>query len=119
MREEYFDDFDNDIASINGSMSTDSTLSLPMVTEGDRRTMKLLIKEYDNGKLTTKLVQEKYKNLKLSTSRGEGLKLGEIKEGKIVIVSGGTGFFPFCDLVDLLFKQLLIKKLPKLRRVIL
>lgn len=54
----------------------------------------------------------------MSTSRGEGLKFGELKPGKIVIVAGGTGLFPFCDLIDLLFKRLLVQKLPKLKRAV-
>lgn len=29
-------------------------------------------------------------------------------EGKVVIVAGGTGMFPFIDFIDLLFKKVLI-----------
>lgn len=42
--------------------------------------------------------------LKLSTSKGRGLELDEVS-GTIVLVGGGTGINPYCDLIDLLFKD--------------
>jgi hypothetical protein len=30
--------------------------------------------------------------------------------GRVVFIAGGTGVFPFCDTIDLLFKELLISK---------
>jgi len=27
------------------------------------------------------------------------------EDGKVIIVCGGTGILPFCDLIDLLFKR--------------
>lgn len=119
LREEYFNDLETDFDGLNTSISTDSTMSAPMISDdGERRTLKLLIKKYHEGKLSKKIVEEKYKDLKLSTSRGEGLRFGELKPGKIIIVAGGTGLFPFCDLIDLLFKNLLVQKLPKLKRAV-
>jgi hypothetical protein len=55
------------------------------------------------------LIDEIPSNLDLSSLRGEGLHFGELNPGKIIIVAGGTGIFPFCDLIDLLFKNHLIK----------
>ena len=58
-------------------------------------------------------------NLQLSCSRGEGLHFGELRPGKIIIVAGGTGIYPFCDLIDLLFKTLLLSTRPDLTNMIL
>ena len=46
--------------------------------------------------------------LKISRVRGWGLKLHEI-QGEIIILCGGTGIYPFSDLIDLLFKEYLVK----------
>jgi hypothetical protein len=48
----------------------------------------------------------------LSEPQGEGLQLSSAKPGKIIIVAGGTGIYPFSDLIDLLFKELLIRMRP-------
>jgi hypothetical protein len=52
----------------------------------------------------------KEKNLHLSSERGFGLSLGSLDPGRVVIVIGGTGIYPFCDLIDLLFKDCLRKR---------
>lgn len=44
----------------------------------------------------------------ISCTRGQGLKLDTLTPGKLVFICGGTGFYPFMDLVDLLFKRKLI-----------
>jgi tRNA A37 N6-isopentenylltransferase MiaA len=31
--------------------------------------------------------------------------MAELEKGKILIVAGGTGLYPFSDLIDLLYKQ--------------
>jgi NAD(P)H-flavin reductase len=31
--------------------------------------------------------------------------LNEVKHGKVIIVAGGTGIYPFSDLIDLLYKN--------------
>lgn len=46
----------------------------------------------------------------LSRPRGQGLKIETNKPGKIIFVAGGTGFYPFMDIVDLLFKQKVLKE---------
>jgi hypothetical protein len=30
--------------------------------------------------------------------------------GNIIFLAGGTGIFPFCDTIDLLYKELLVSK---------
>ena len=55
--------------------------------------------------MTKPLLQSEAKSLLLSSSKGTGLSLGGMRRGKIVMVAGGTGFLPFCDFIDLLFKQ--------------
>ena len=49
------------------------------------------------------------KEFQVSRPRGLGLDL-ESLVGKrdIVIMAGGTGFYPFSDLIDILFKELLV-----------
>jgi len=39
--------------------------------------------------------------------------------GKIIIVAGGTGLYPFSDLIDLLFKSVLIHTNPSLKAEII
>ena len=41
----------------------------------------------------------------VSEEKGEGLQLSNTKPGKIILVVGGTGLYPFCDLIDLLYKD--------------
>lgn len=37
---------------------------------------------------------------------GAGLKYDYVPEaGLVLIICGGTGFLPFCDLIDILFKR--------------
>lgn len=62
---------------------------------------------YPGGKLTESLVNRFNTGsieLVLSEPKGEGLQLASAKPGKIIIVTGGTGLYPFSDLIDLLFK---------------
>ena len=66
----------------------------------------MMIKKYDTGKLTPLLVaEEEPEELFISCTRGQGLKLDTLAPGRIVFVSGGTGFYPFMDLVDLIYKK--------------
>ena len=74
--------------------------------------VKILLKRYQDGNLTPKIIRTEITDLKISCSRGIGLCLDEIKGGKIILVTGGTGLYPFCDLIDLLFKHLLILNFP-------
>ena len=42
-----------------------------------------------------------------------------VQPGHIIIVAGGTGIYPFCDLIDLLFKNYLLHTYPHLIKQIL
>ena len=73
--------------------------------------MPLVVKRYEKGELTQKCLGDKgyHGEILLSKSMGSGMKYGDIKEeGKVIIVSGGTGLLPFCDFIDLLFKRFLL-----------
>jgi NAD(P)H-flavin reductase len=80
-----------------------------------KKDYKLFIKVYPKGSLTPKLINGDYKTLHLSCERGEGLRFGELKPGKIILVAGGTGLYPFCDLI---YKSIFIKKQPTAKTLI-
>lgn len=61
----------------------------------------------------------KVKKILVSQSKGEGLRLTATAPGRIIIIAGGTGLFPFSDLIDLLYKAELIKNNLGLKREIL
>ena len=46
----------------------------------------------------------------LSKPRGLGLTLDCVKSDHIIIFAGGTGFYPYTDLIDLLFKAKLVSE---------
>lgn len=69
--------------------------------------------------MTPKLVDGNFKEIYLSCSRGLGLRFAELKPGKVIIMTGGTGVYPFCDLIDLIFKEALMKKKPGIRHKII
>lgn len=74
-----------------------------------------MFKAYPEGKFTESIVAGPIDRIVISEEKGEGLRLSEIAEGKIVIVAGGTGLFPFSDLIDLLYKDQLLKEEPSLK----
>lgn len=55
----------------------------------------------------------------MSSPRGQGLMLNEVGKGWAAIVAGGTGLYPFSDLIDLLFKDKLAKSNPQIAQEIL
>ena len=70
----------------------------------------LMIKSYEGGKMTQKICKEGYNGkLSISSPRGQGLKLNQLPPGKLIFVAGGTGFYPFMDAVDLLYKVNMIE----------
>ncbi len=79
----------------------------------------ILFKQYDNGKFTDSIVKAPVRNLFLSSPKGEGLQFSHLKPGKVVIVAGGTGIYPFADLIDLLFKDEIMKQEPSLAETII
>jgi hypothetical protein len=51
----------------------------------------------------------------MSSPMGAGLKYDKVPEsGLILIVCGGSGLLPFCDLIDILFKRIRYLDSPKL-----
>lgn len=46
----------------------------------------------------------------ISQPRGLGLSLDCLTSNKIVLFAGGTGLYPFCDFIDMLFKTKLIEE---------
>lgn len=69
----------------------------------------MLMKKYEKGRLTSRfLASDNNYEFLLSRPRGLGLGLHELNKGNIIILSGGTGLYPFSDLIDLVFKELLI-----------
>jgi len=63
--------------------------------------------------MTGELLNDKVNSLHISIGRGEGLKLRNVTRGKFCIIAGGTGLFPFCDLIDLLYKEKIMNKVPE------
>lgn len=71
----------------------------------------IMIRKYDAGVLTPQLVADtENEELTISTTRGQGLKLDMLPAGKIVMIAGGTGFYPYMDLVDLLYKRKVLRE---------
>ena len=70
-----------------------------------------MLKVYEGGKFTSQLLNNNLgkTDFELSLQKGLGLELETTNPGKIIIVAGGTGLFPFSDLIDLLFKDAFIK----------
>lgn len=78
--------------------------------------MPILFKRYPGGKLTDALVKGPVNQLLLSCPKGEGLQFKSLRAGRIILVAGGTGIYPFCDLIDLLFKDQLARENPQVMR---
>ena len=71
----------------------------------------LMLKVYNDGKLTSALKDSNFigMSVKFSCPRGRGLELENTKEGRVIVVAGGTGLFPFSDIIDLLFKYQIVR----------
>jgi len=77
------------------------------------------MKKYENGTLTSQFFDNIPTTLQISAPRGEGLRMSQLKKGHIIIVAGGTGLYPFSDLIDLLFKTYLLLNRNELKQFIL
>lgn len=87
-----------ELNSVNNVERNPEVFSVPMI-----------IKKYEEGKFTSEFLKELYKgDIKISKPRGRGLDLGEMPSGEIVMIAGGTGINPYCDIIDLLYKELLL-----------
>ena len=68
----------------------------------------MLIKRYEGAFFTSDFISRKTKtNISISCAKGNGMALQDKKPGKIIILAGGTGFYPFIDLIDILYKKAL------------
>jgi len=81
----------------------------------------MMMKIYHDGKLTSALKKAEFidVDVKFSKPRGLGLELVNTRPGRIVVLAGGTGLFPFSDFIDLLFKDRVIKQGHKLKEELL
>jgi NAD(P)H-flavin reductase len=77
----------------------------------------LLIKKYDDGKFTSQFLSPHIDKTKIVIShpRGLGLSLDCVPATSIVLFAGGTGLYPFSDLIDLLFKAKLVRENHQMR----
>ena len=75
-----------------------------------------MLKVYKDGKMTAALKAANFRffDIKVSKPRGRGLELDMTQPGRIVVVAGGTGLFPFSDIIDLLFKAQVIQERHKM-----
>lgn len=69
-----------------------------------------MIKKYPEGRFTPDYLSVDQKELCVSQPLGFGLSLASFAPGKIVMFSGGTGFYPFSDLIDLLYKSTILEE---------
>ena len=71
----------------------------------------MMMKVYQDGQLTSALKKAEFVgvDVRFSMPRGMGLELVNTKPGRIVVVAGGTGLFPFSDLIDLLYKDRMVR----------
>jgi NAD(P)H-flavin reductase len=65
--------------------------------------------------MTEILASARVDSLRLSCAKGEGLQFARLRPGRAIMVAGGTGINPFCDLIDLLFKEQLVRSTPALK----
>jgi hypothetical protein len=71
----------------------------------------LLIKKYQFGEFTQTFLSDNFSGeIKISKPRGKGMSLDEMPNGRIVMFAGGTGIHPYCDLIDLLYKETLVQQ---------
>ena len=71
------------------------------------------VKKYGVGSFSANLKENLGKNVVLSQSRGFGLGFENLEKSfegvlRVVLIAGGTGLNPYCDLIDLLYKQMII-----------
>ena len=73
-------------------------------------TIPLLIKLYDDGHFTPDFIKQDVKGpVVISKPRGRGLSLHDLPPGRIILMAGGTGIYPFSDTIDLLYKTSLVE----------
>ena len=78
-----------------------------------------MFKTYAGGKFTEGIVKGPVEKVLISQSKGEGLQIAHTKPGKVILVAGGTGIYPFSDFIDLLYKEQLMNDRPDAKAEIL
>lgn len=79
--------------------------------KNEDNTLPLLIKYYDReASFTKKLYNSLGTVVNIRGPKGRGLCLEAVPSGDVAIIAGGTGLFPFLDLLDLLFKATIAEK---------
>ena len=86
----------------------------------EKQNIQLLIKRYDDGAFTSDFLSGNFiGNVSISKTKGDGMGLNLKAPGLIVVIAGGTGIYPFIDLIDVLFKSVLIKQNPSIKQKVL
>jgi ferredoxin-NADP reductase len=84
--------------------------NLPNWQEPNLRNIRLYIKPYDNGKVSSYVTRlEVGSKILLKGPMGPGLMLDNIKPGNYLAFAGGTGILPFIDLVN----SILLNEVPE------
>ena len=67
------------------------------------------MKRYGDGYFTSDLISPNFNSpIQVSCAKGAGLALHQKKPGKIILLAGGTGVYPFIDTIDILYKKALV-----------
>lgn len=71
----------------------------------------IMVKKYKKSSFPNQyLTVQNTRTLYVSEPRAFGLALQEVEPGDVMLFSGGTGLHPYCDLIDLLYKDMLIQQ---------
>lgn len=98
------------IDSFSGQTATAISLQgnmTPLNIRGaNEQSLPLIIKRYGKpaGRFTNQLYMNLGSQILIQGPKGRGLCLEAVPPGDVVLIAGGTGLFPFLDLVDELFK---------------
>ena len=99
-------------------MELKETVEIPQSDKDE--CLPLLIKKYDDGYFTSDLISPQFNgSVSVTRSKGLGLALQEKKPGKIILMAGGTGIYPFIDTIDILYKKALVDQNHSMKQKIL
>ena len=73
----------------------------------------LMFRVYAQGKFTNGITNQPVKKIMIGCEKGEGLELAHTPSGHVIMVAGGTGQFAYSDLIDLIYKEQLVKERPE------
>lgn len=90
----------------------------PLVQEGklSEQSIPLIIKRYRTpvNCFSNQLYLNYFEPLRVLGLKGRGLCLEAVPPGDIVIIAGGTGLFPFLDLIDEIFRLVVSSRHPEM-----